>query len=53
MMSGSPDAWANVAPALQAIAARTADGPCVGYLGPGAAGNYVKVTGRVRKMPGI
>lgn len=43
MPSGSPAAWATIAPILQAIAARTPDGPCVTFLGPGAAGNYVKM----------
>lgn len=43
MPSGSAAAWATVAPIFEAIAARTPDGPCVAFLGPGAAGNYVKM----------
>ncbi len=44
MPGGQPSAWEAAAPALQAIAARAADGePCVDYMGPRGAGHYVKM----------
>jgi 6-phosphogluconate dehydrogenase len=44
MPGGSRDAWTAVAPILRAIAARADDGePCVGYMGAGGAGHYVKM----------
>jgi 6-phosphogluconate dehydrogenase len=44
MPGGDPQAYAAVAPLLEAIAARAPDGaPCVAYLGPGGAGHYVKM----------
>jgi 6-phosphogluconate dehydrogenase len=45
LMPGGPEAsYKLLAPMLQAIAARPADGkPCVAYLGPGGAGHYVKM----------
>jgi 6-phosphogluconate dehydrogenase len=43
MAGGDASAWDRVAPALTAIAARTADGsPCCARLGAGAAGHFVK-----------
>ncbi|MFX4222184.1 MAG: NADP-dependent phosphogluconate dehydrogenase [Thalassobaculum sp.] len=43
MAGGDPEAWARIAPTLQAIAARAADGaPCCDRLGRGAAGHFVK-----------
>lgn len=43
MAGGDPEAWARIAPTLQAIAARAADGmPCCDRLGGGAAGHFVK-----------
>ena len=44
-MPGGPEASYKVlAPMLQAVAAKPADGkPCVAYLGPGGAGHYVKM----------
>jgi len=43
MAGGEPIAWARVAPTLQAVAARAADGtPCCDRLGGGAAGHFVK-----------
>ncbi|MEQ8397288.1 NADP-dependent phosphogluconate dehydrogenase [Thalassobaculum sp.] len=43
MAGGSHEAWARVAPALNAIAARAPDGsPCCDRLGSGAAGHFVK-----------
>ena len=45
MPGGSQEAWQMVAPMLQAVAAKAPeDGkPCVAYLGPRAAGHYVKM----------
>jgi 6-phosphogluconate dehydrogenase len=45
LMPGGPrEAWDVLAPWLEGIAARAADGqPCVGYIGPGGAGHYVKM----------
>jgi 6-phosphogluconate dehydrogenase len=45
IMPGGPrEAWELLAPILTAIAARADDGqPCVAYMGPGAAGHYVKM----------
>ena len=44
MPGGSHEAWTAVAPILNAIAARAEDGePCVGYMGKGGAGHYVKM----------
>lgn len=43
MAGGDPDAWTRIAPTLEAIAARAADGtPCCNRLGGGAAGHFVK-----------
>lgn len=43
MAGGSAAAWTRVAPALNAIAARTPAGePCCALLGAGAAGHFVK-----------
>lgn len=43
MPGGNEDAYKEVAPILEAIAAKVNDEPCVGYLGKGAAGHYVKM----------
>ncbi|MEJ6020958.1 NADP-dependent phosphogluconate dehydrogenase [Ramlibacter sp. PS4R-6] len=44
MPGGAPDAWPRIRPLLQAIAARAEDGqPCCEWMGPGAAGHYVKM----------
>ncbi len=44
MMPGGPqEAWERVAPILQKVAAQVDDGPCVTWIGPGGAGNYVKM----------
>jgi 6-phosphogluconate dehydrogenase len=42
MAGGSAAAWDCVAPALRAIAARFADEPCAGRIGPDGAGHFVK-----------
>lgn len=44
MPGGDEDAYNEVAPILEAIAAKTADGrPCVSYIGPESSGHYVKM----------
>ena len=44
MPGGQREAWEAIAPILRAIAAKADDGePCVDYMGPGAAGHYVKM----------
>src|SRR5262249_25040276 len=44
MPGGDPDAWPDVKPIFQAIAAKVADGsPCCDWVGPEGAGHYVKM----------
>lgn len=44
MPGGHPDAWPDVKPIFQAIAARSEDGdPCCDWVGEGGAGHYVKM----------
>jgi len=43
MPGGPPKAYALIAPAFEAIAARVDGEPCVAYLGPRGAGHYVKM----------
>ena len=44
MPGGSADAWPHVAPILQAVAAKVADGsPCCDWVGDNGAGHYVKM----------
>eukprot|EP00455_Lapot_gusevi_P017250 TRINITY_DN1914_c0_g1_i2.p1 TRINITY_DN1914_c0_g1~~TRINITY_DN1914_c0_g1_i2.p1 ORF type:complete len:475 (+),score=229.06 TRINITY_DN1914_c0_g1_i2:70-1494(+) len=44
LMPGGPrEAFERVEPVLRQIAAQVDDGPCVTYIGPGGAGNYVKM----------
>src|SRR3990170_177428 len=44
MPGGDVAAWPVIAPILQAIAAKVADGtPCCTWLGPGGAGHFVKM----------
>jgi 6-phosphogluconate dehydrogenase len=43
MPGGPEEAYPVIAPALEAIAARTETGPCVGWLGPDGAGHFVKM----------
>ncbi|HET9582351.1 MAG TPA: decarboxylating NADP(+)-dependent phosphogluconate dehydrogenase [Gemmatimonadota bacterium] len=43
MPGGAHEAWEEVRPVLEAIAARTSTGPCVAYLGSGGAGHFVKM----------
>jgi 6-phosphogluconate dehydrogenase len=42
MPGGHRDAYAALAPILEAVAARVEDEPCVTHVGPGAAGHFVK-----------
>jgi 6-phosphogluconate dehydrogenase len=43
MPGGDENAWQYLKPILEAIAARSEDGPCVAYMGSNAAGHYVKM----------
>lgn len=44
MPGGDEEAYKEVAPILEAIAAKNKDGkPCVSYMGPEGAGHYVKM----------
>ena len=44
MPGGNPDAWPEVKPIFQAIAAKVADGtPCCDWVGDEGAGHYVKM----------
>jgi 6-phosphogluconate dehydrogenase len=43
MPGGPPEAYARVRPILEAVAAQVKGEPCVAYLGPGSAGDYVKM----------
>jgi len=43
MPGGSRAAYEHLSPILTKIAAQVDDGPCVTYIGPGGAGNYVKM----------
>ena len=44
MPGGSAEAWPRIKPMFEAISAKTEDGePCVGWMGSGGAGHYVKM----------
>ncbi len=43
MPGGDPQAYAQLEPIFQAIAAKTDSGPCVAYCGPNGAGHFVKM----------
>lgn len=43
MPGGDPEAYKNLAPIWEAIAAKVDDGPCVTYIGPDGAGHFVKM----------
>jgi 6-phosphogluconate dehydrogenase len=43
MPGGAREAYDILEPMLMAIAAKTAYGPCVTYIGPGGSGHYVKM----------
>ncbi len=43
MPGGPKDAYEEIAPVLEKIAAQVEDGPCVTYLGTDAAGHFVKM----------
>src|SRR5215212_1050976 len=43
MPGGDKDAYEHIRPIWEAIAAKTDDGACVTYIGPGGAGHFVKM----------
>src|ERR1041384_602664 len=43
MPGGDRQAYEQIRPIWEAIAANVGDGPCVTYIGPGGAGHYVKM----------
>ncbi|MBN1262386.1 MAG: NADP-dependent phosphogluconate dehydrogenase [Anaerolineae bacterium] len=43
MPGGQRDAWEQMRPLLEAVAARVDGEPCVAYIGPRGAGHYVKM----------
>ncbi len=43
MPGGNKDAYEQIRPIWESIAAKVADGPCVTYIGPGGAGHFVKM----------
>jgi 6-phosphogluconate dehydrogenase len=43
MPGGSPAAWSALREVFEAIAARSASGPCVTHVGPDGAGHFVKM----------
>ncbi|MCH9684376.1 MAG: decarboxylating NADP(+)-dependent phosphogluconate dehydrogenase [Deltaproteobacteria bacterium] len=43
MPGGDREAYAQLEPVFQAIAAKTDSGPCVAYCGPNGAGHFVKM----------
>lgn len=43
MPGGDMEAWAEVKPILEAVAAKVNNEPCVAYMGKNAAGHYVKM----------
>ena len=43
MPGGSPGVYEDIRPVFEAVAARFRGEPCVAYLGPRSAGNYVKM----------
>lgn len=43
MPGGKREAWEELRPIFEAIAAKVEDGPCVTYIGPDGAGHFVKM----------
>ncbi len=43
MPGGDKNAYEQIRPIWEAIAAKVDDGPCVTYIGPGASGHFVKM----------
>ncbi len=43
MPGGTKEAWQELRPIFEAIAAKVEDGPCVTYIGPDGAGHFVKM----------
>eukprot|EP00798_Chlamydomonas_sp_ICE-L_P029410 gene29410-5758_t len=43
MPGGTPEAYAFIQPIVEKVCAQVESGPCVMYVGPGGAGNFVKM----------
>ena len=43
MPGGDPEAYEIIKPIFEAVAAKVNNEPCVGFMGKGSAGNYVKM----------
>jgi 6-phosphogluconate dehydrogenase len=43
MPGGTKDAYTHIKDIVEKVAAQVNDGPCVTYIGPGGAGNFVKM----------
>ena len=43
MPGGNKEAYEQIRPIWESIAAKVDDGPCVSYIGPGGAGHFVKM----------
>jgi len=43
MPGGDAEAYTHLQPIVEKVAAQTTDGACVTYIGPGGAGNFVKM----------
>lgn len=43
MPGGHPQAYLNIEDVVHKVAAQVEDGPCVAFIGPGGAGNFVKM----------
>lgn len=43
MPGGTPQAYKEIEPIVEKVAAQVDDGPCVMYIGEGGAGNFVKM----------
>src|SRR4030095_9462445 len=43
MPGGDRNAYEQIRPIWEAIAAKVEDGPCASYIGPGGAGHFVKM----------
>ena len=43
MPGGTKEAYSHIKDIVEKVAAQVNDGPCVTYIGPGGAGNFVKM----------
>lgn len=43
MPGGTPEGYARIEEIVKKVAAQVDSGPCVTYIGPGGAGNFVKM----------